>query len=117
MYGCFGFKISKHLILLCFNHTQLEKKNLINKRYVMHYCVFVIHLVAEERSDCFISIKFLMHCACQCSVAFPCSAFGWSAVCDCGIFGLYSLLVAVSWVSLPCVCVVFPGHTHTLVIL
>ena len=32
-----------------------------------------------------------MSCDSQCSVALPHGAVGWSAVCDCGISGSYSI--------------------------
>ena len=47
------------------------------------------HLDGEERADYFALIVFLTFC--DCSVALPHGAKGWSAVCDCGISVLYSL--------------------------
>ena len=50
--------------------------------YPFYFCN---HLDEEERGGCFALIGFLMSCDCQHSVALPCGAVGWSAVCNCGI--------------------------------
>ena len=36
----------------------------------------------EERAGCFTVIVFLMSSECECSVALPHNAIGWSVVCD-----------------------------------
>ena len=46
---------------------------------------FCIHLEEDERAGCFAFIVLLMFSYCKCSVTLPHGAFGWSAVCDCGI--------------------------------
>ena len=48
----------------------------------------------EERADLFAVIVFgLLLCGCQCFVILPCSAVGWSGVCDCGTSCSDSLVV------------------------
>ena len=47
--------------------------------------LFCNNLYEEDRTGCFALIDCLMSCDCKCSVAHPCGAMGWSAVCDCGI--------------------------------
>ena len=48
-------------------------------------CPFCNHLDGEERAGCSTLFVILVSCDCYCSVALPCGAMGWSAVCDCGI--------------------------------
>ena len=57
-------------------------------RFVMHYFVsiLVLHLEEEEKAVCFVFFVEQMYCNYRCSVALPCGAVGWSALCDCGIF-------------------------------
>ena len=45
----------------------------------------------EEEAGCFAIIVLQMYCYYKYSVALPHDAVGWSAVCDCGISGSYSL--------------------------
>ena len=40
----------------------------------------------EERASCFAFIVLRMSCYCECSVALPPGAVGWSALCDCVFF-------------------------------
>ena len=47
--------------------------------------LFCNHLEEEEKAGCFAFIVLKMYCYYKCSVAFPHSAVGWSAVCNCGI--------------------------------
>ena len=47
--------------------------------------------------DCCNLIVFLMFCACKCYVALLNGTVGWSAVCDCGILWLYSLLLSKTY--------------------
>ena len=57
--------------------------------FVMHYLVSFLILQSfdeEGRPSCFALIVFLMSIDCNCSVAIPHGATGWSAVCECGIF-------------------------------
>ena len=66
--------------------------------FVIHYFVYFLfcnYLDGEERSGCLTMIIFPISCDCYCSVAPPHGALGWSA----------------------CVIVVFPDHTHFLVLI
>ena len=47
--------------------------------------LFCNYLDEEESAGCFVLFVFLVSCYCQCSVALPNAAEGWSAMCDCGI--------------------------------
>ena len=51
----------------------------------MHYFMSFLDLQFVERAGCFAFIVFWMSYYCQCAVALPHGAVGWSAVCDCGI--------------------------------
>ena len=46
---------------------------------------FAIILMRMRELVCFAFIVFWMSCYCNCPVALPHCAVGWSAVCDCGI--------------------------------
>ena len=54
---------------------------------------FCNHLDGTGRAGCFTLIVFLMSCACKCYVTFANGAIGWSAVCDCGIFFNFFLMI------------------------
>ena len=51
------------------------------------FCTFLFcnRLDEEEGDDYFAFNVFSMSCYCECSLALPHGAVGWSAVCDCGI--------------------------------
>ena len=53
------------------------------------------HLEKEEKAGCVTIIVLQMYCYCKCSVALPRGAVGWSAACDCGISGSYSLTFCI----------------------
>ena len=46
---------------------------------------FAIILMGKREPDALLFIVFLVSCSCQCSVALPHGAVGYSAVCDCSI--------------------------------
>ena len=50
----------------------------------LHPYLLCNHLDEQERAGSFVLTVFLMSCYCYCSVAIPCGALGWSALCDCG---------------------------------
>ena len=62
--------------------------------FAIQYIVLcVLSSFAVFSLDCFTFIVFLMSSDCYCSLPLPHSALSWSAVCDCGISWLYSLLL------------------------
>ena len=52
---------------------------------------FAIILKRKRELVAFLFIVLRMSCYCQCSVALPHDAVGWSAVCDCDISLSYSV--------------------------
>ena len=56
------------------------------------YALFCIYSSFLKRKRELFALLFLqMSCYCKCSVALPHGAMGWSAVCDYGFSGSYSL--------------------------
>ena len=60
--------------------------------FVLLFSTFCNHLDGEAGAGCFALTVFLMYRDSQCSVAFPRRAMGCSAVRNCGISSLYSLV-------------------------
>ena len=52
---------------------------------------FCNYLAEEERAGCFTLIVILVSCGYQCSRSLPHGAMQRSSVCNCGVFGSYSL--------------------------
>ena len=53
-----------------------------------------------DKAGCFPSIALHMYCCYIRSVVLLHDAVGWSAVCDCGISGSYSLTIRCFWYGL-----------------
>ena len=73
--------------------------------FVMHYSHEVSFLVLQsswrERESWLLDFNCLP-CGCQCSVALPRGAMGWSAVCVCGISCSYSLTIGAKSKTVSC---------------
>ena len=77
--------------------------------FVLLFSTFCNHLDGEARAGCFALIVFLMYCDSQCSVAFPRRKMGLSAVCDCGISSLYSLVFDKKLKTKNIITIIFTG--------